>query len=343
METEEGNRSDHLVAYFTASFEASPQKKVTYSYRAFTPEGADKFFEMLARLTWEDVFSAKGSDAKAKAYQSKMDALMDKCFQWRTTTRSKDKEPWVDDFIKTLWKRRCKVYDRDGRSLLWRTLSRKASKRYSKRMAKFLELQKRNLTSGDASRKFFKQVWTYSSREKPPDFDVRDLFPGKPDLEVAENLADHFNSISSEFDGLNPGGPPVGDDNVPLPVLSVAQVATRMKLFKKPRGIVDGDIFPTLVTKHHNKLAVPLADIYNELSSTGNRPTSCKAKFVTPIPKTPLPQSANNLRNISCTMLTYKVYESFMLNWLSGQTGLRGNQYGGVKGSGSEPLLVRMW
>ena len=71
-------------------------------------------------------------------------------------------------------------------------------------------------------------------------------------------------------------------------------------------------------------------------------PTSWKTKFVTPIPKAPHPQSANDLRNISCTMLTSKVNESFLLNWLNVQTGLRGNQYGGVKGSGSEHLLVRM-
>ena len=42
-------------------------------------------------------------------------------------------------------------------------------------------------------------------------------------------------------------------------------------------------------------------------------------------------------------MLVSKVYESFVLNWLGAQTGLRCNQYGGVKGSGLEHLLVCMW
>ena len=174
-------------------------------------------------------------------------------------------------------------------------------------MARFLELQKKYLTSGDALRKFFKLVKTYSSREEPPDFDFRDLFPVKPDLEVAESLASHFNSISSEFEGLNPGGPSAGEDNVPLPLLSVAEVATRLKLFKEPRGIVGGDIFPILVTKHHQELAVPLANIYNEVSSSGVGPSSWKTEFVTPIPKALHPQSANDLRNISCTMLISKV------------------------------------
>ena len=343
METKEGNKSDHRVTYLEAAFEVQAQKKVSYTYRAFTPEGAEQFAAGLDRLDWAAVYSAPNVEEKAAAFQSLMDNLLDECFKWRTTTRSEDEEPWEDDFLKKLWKRRRKVYDRDGRSPLWRTLSRKASKRYAKQMSRFLELQKKNLTGGEASRRFFKLVKSYSSREKPPDFDVRSLYPGKDDKAVAEKLADHFNAISSEFTGLDPDGTPLGPDEVPLPVLSCDQVATRLKVFKKPRGVVRGDIFPSLVTKHCGILASPLTHIYNAISETGDWPSFWKTEFVTPIPKVPIPQSPNDLRNISCTMLISKVYESFVLNWLGTQTGLRENQYGGVKGSGSEHLLVRMW
>ena len=43
LETEEGNKSDHRVAYLEAAFDVQPQKKVSYTYRAFTPEGAEQF------------------------------------------------------------------------------------------------------------------------------------------------------------------------------------------------------------------------------------------------------------------------------------------------------------
>ena len=292
LETEEGNKSDHRVAYLRATLHTDPVKKITYTYRAFTPEGADKFAEGLSRLDWSGFFCSQTAEDKAQVFQQLMDGLMDEYFQWRTTTRREDEEPWVDDFLKKLWKRRRKVYDRDGRSPLWRTLSRKASKRYTKRMAKFLELQKKNLTGGEASRKFFKLVKNYS---------------------------------------------------MPLPSLNVGQVATRLRQFKKPRGVVRGDIFPTLVTRHSETLSVPLTNIYNAVSTSGQWPSAWKTEFITPIPNIPLPQTANDLRNISCTMLVSKVYESFVLNWLGTQTGLRQNQYGGVKGSSSEHLLVRMW
>ena len=51
-------------------------------------------------------------------------------------------------------------------------------------------------------------------------------------------------------------------------------------------------------------------------------------------------QSYPDLRNISCTMLTSKVYESFLLNWLNEQTGIRRNQYGGVNAFQSLLLML---
>ena len=50
-----------------------------------------------------------------------------------------------------------------------------------------------------------------------------------------------------------------------------------------------------------------------------------------------------DLRNISCTMLPSKIYESFVLNWLSTEVHCKNNQYGGIKGCGVAHLLVDMW
>lgn len=146
-------------------------------------------------------------------------------------------------------------------------------------MAKFLELQKKNLTSGDASRNFFKLVKNYSSREKPPDFDVRDLYPGKQDVEVAESLADHFNSISSEFNGLDESSTLMGEDDIPLPVLTVTQVAARLRLFKKPRGVMGGDIFPapvpnTLVNLPSHSQIFTMPSYPQETGHLSGRPSS---------------------------------------------------------------------
>ena len=100
------------------------------------------------------------------------------------------------------------------------------------------------MTAPDASRSFFKNVKAYKSKEKPNEFDVRELYEGKNDTEVAEALDEHFGSISQEFNGLDQD---INLDagNYALPVLQVLEVASRLRKFKKPKSMVKGDIFPT--------------------------------------------------------------------------------------------------
>ena len=69
--------------------------------------------------------------------------------------------------------------------------------------------QKMKLTSKDANRSFFGLVKAFSTPEKPQNFDVRSLRPGKTDYDVAEELAEFFNRISAEFDALSPDQIPI--------------------------------------------------------------------------------------------------------------------------------------
>ena len=79
--------------------------------------------------------------------------------------------------------------------------------------------------------------------------------------------------------------------------------------------MVSGDLFPSLVTKFSDFLAVPLTSIYNEVTRTMIWPLSWKKESVTVIPKTKIPTEIGHLRNISCTLLVSKIYESFVLGW----------------------------
>lgn len=88
----------------------------------------------------------------------------------------------------------------------------------------------------------------------------------------------------------------------------------RLISFKKPKSMVLGDIFPQLVSRAAPWLATPLTNIYNMISSDHTWPSDWKREFVTPIPKTAHPEGPNDLRNISCTKLFSKVYESFVLS-----------------------------
>ena len=210
-----------------------------------------------------------------------------------------------------------------------------------KRRGRYALSQKDALMAKDGDRNFFKNVRNYRSKERPVPFDVTTLFPGRSDVEVAEELAGHFNKISMEFSPLEPSEIPVTSDRS-LPMLAPYQVAGRIKAFRKPKSMVEGDIFPDLVSKYADLLALPLCLIFNSITSTRIWPSIWKQEFVTVIPKKSVPEAVDDLRNISCTMLPSKIYESFVLNWIQEEVKVKGNQYGGVRGCSTAHLLVQV-
>ena len=201
--------------------------------------------------------------------------------------------------------------------------------------------QKLCLLADDAIRHFWKNCQTYQSKDCPKQLDPRTLFPGKTDAEIANEMAGHFNAISREFSPLEPGDIP-STFSAPLPLLAVHEVAARIRHFRKPKSMVRGDIFPKLMTRFSDFLAVPLTRIYNTITSSV-WPVIWKEEYVTVIPKKKNPVSMNDLRNISCTKLASKIYESYVLGWASEQVKVKKNQFGGVKGCSVDHLLINIW
>ena len=107
--------------------------------------------------------------------------------------------------------------------------------------------------------------------------------------------------------------------------------------------MVPGDIYPQLVTQFSDFFAIPLTNIYNAILSSYVWPVCWKREFVTVIPKKPSPATLGDLRNISCTLLASKVFETFVLDNIKAEVKLRTNQYGGVKGLSTDSFLVQMW
>ena len=343
LESEDSTRpSDHLIAYGTAVFQREKAETISYVYRPFTSVGANRFVESLRNHDWAAVLEADTVDRKVAEMQSFLDSNLNAHFPLKRTTRRKSDPPWINHTLRKLWAKRRRVYDKEGRSRRWKALKKKSSELYRQRAENYMNTQRDLLTGPDASRNFFRNVRAYSSREKPAQFNVADLFPDMGEPEVAEKIAEHFNQISKEFDGLRADQIPAAR-SITLPPLDRQQVERKLITFRKPKSMVTGDVFPAVVNRAAPFLAVPLTDIYNCITTTSTWPSDWKTEYVTPIPKTSHPQSLNDLRNISCTKLFSKVYESFVLKWLGEQASLRQNQFGGVRGMGTEHFLLNLW
>ena len=339
----QGSRSDHRVAFMRAELpKARSFEWVSYQYRFFNPKAVEDFGGWLACHDWADVVQAEGSNQKATIYQEAVTGAMETFFPLITVRKKSTDCPWMNRRIRRLIRRRKGVYRREGRSSKWRRLKKLSDELIKARRLVYLDSQKECLLVEDAVRNFFRNVKAFKTKDRPKAFDPMTLFPGKTEAEVAAELAGYFNRISSEFQPLEPADIPRTHSRK-IPDLKPYQVEGRIQAFKKPKSMVWGDIFPVLFDKYATLLAIPLTDIYNEISRSLVWPRIWKQEFVTVIPKCRNPTGVGDLRNISCTMLPSKIYESFVLNWLASEVKCKNNQYGGVKGCGVSHLLADMW
>ena len=196
--------SDHLVSYFKAAIKKSRQPLVRYKYRHYTDEGAAKFQAWISSKDFSSVLEKQDPNEQLSDFLGSLEGAMNVCFPYKTTVRRERDPPWINRYVLAIIRKRRKVYHREGRSTKWKELMKPVRRLVRKRARKYWDHQKRTLLKPDAMRAFFKNAKAYSSREKPSGFNVTSLFDNSvSEAQVAERLADHFNGISSEFQGLD--------------------------------------------------------------------------------------------------------------------------------------------
>ena len=238
LETEgkddEITRSDHRVAFAKL---AIPRKESfkwqSYKYRHFSAEGVQAFKEWVVLHPWDEVLTTPDSNSKAEAYQKTIVQAIERSFPLKTMRKKSTDLPWMNRRSRKLVEQRKRLYWEEGgkRTAVWKQEKRRVDEIILNRKKGYLTTQKEHILANDANRNFFKHVKNFSKFEKPKEFNVRDLMPGKSDSEVAESLADYFNKVSKEFDPLEPHQIPTTTEKS-LPTLPCWEVAARLKRFK---------------------------------------------------------------------------------------------------------------
>ena len=169
---------------------------------------------------------------------------------------------------------------------------------------------------------------------------INHLLPGKPDNQLAEELADFFVQITDEF-------PPLGDycpSTYPAPFdnLEPHEVAKIIHSGKKPKSAVAGDILPSLINTCADITAIPATWITNHSLANGCWPAPWRMETQSAIPKKDGASTFDHLRNLSCTNGLFKVMETVVLERLLEEVKVGSNQYGGVRGSSTNHFLINM-
>ena len=165
---------------------------------------------------------------------------------------------------------------------------------------------------------------------------------GLSPAESADRLADAFAAISQEFQPIQLDCLPPRTQALVLarrasevPYISRQMVEAKIKQANNTKGGVSGDLPVKLAKEFGPELARPVAQIFREISKSGEWPSRLKLEQGIPLKKSQNPQSESEIRIISLTQLLSKVFEKIVADWLLKYISdkLDANQYGGRKGS----------
>ena len=83
--------------------------------------------------------------------------------------------------------------------------------------------------------------------------------------------------------------------------------------------------------------------IFNKILSTNLYPEQWVKEYHTPIPKVPVPESENQLRNIALTSFFSKTFENFLFDWIWPfiSSHLDPGQFGGISGSSITHYIIK--
>ena len=250
-----------------------------------TAEGKKSFDEWIRNADWSDMISLQFPSQMAPELNKMTDAAMSRCFPLQKNHVRSTDDPWITRAIRAKIKLRKKIYKKEDRSRNWHRLKKKtdmmikeAKKAY---YSKYTDLAKNNNDPG----LYYKVINRLKDRERPPDFDIRSLCAEALEDEIIANkVANYFQDVISGFTPLTEANFPPRD-NLPAMTVTEADVEERLRSFKKPKGLLYGDIFPEYVTLYAKILSTPLAVIYNKVFETEEWPTGWKTEYVTCIPK----------------------------------------------------------
>ena len=336
-----GVPSDHSVLILAGEVPAVRnfvwKKKTT---RKHTEQAVNSFGRALREVDWSRVLPPTSSaDQMVDSFERLVAKLTDKFFPLVTTRYRSNDKPWITDAMRRLARLKKVVYRREGKSALWVTLRDRLWAKIAQGKENFIDTMS---SHGGNSRKYFAAVKQVGSAgEGKEDWSLLDLYPDKTPAEAGNAAAEYFTKITDLFE-------PLEDDEQeaaihPREPVTVEQVAKLLKDAKKPSSTVEGDVMPRLMKIHHPLFADPVTRIFNAVFLAGRWPAAWKTETAVIIPKTSNPDSLADCQNISCTAFLSKVLESLLLQDLRGEIPLDEEQYGGIKASSVDHLLVDIY
>ena len=316
-----------------------------------------EFSQSLRTINWSLMLVGSSSSVMVDTFQKMTNELKDIHFPLKRISISPYDKPWITEELKSIRRRRQRIYRKEGRSEAYLELKCEFDTKLNAESNKYCNKIHEEVTNGkrgssySAIRRLGNRDFVESKEANT--FDLPEFVDNNlDDKQSAEALADYFSSISQEFQPLDVSKfPPNIKDELErgrieknIPVLEEFEVHAKILKAKKPHSTVPGDLKKILVKECSVELVPPVTIIYNKITESREFPRSWVKEQQTPIPKIHPPSSMDEIRNISGTPFFSKQYESFLSDWLLPIVDpfLDPGQCGGLKKSSISHYLIKL-
>ena len=331
-------RSTHLSIMWTPAPTTSlPRSAVTRTHRPMTDSAMREFGQWVTQHQWTEVMEAEDVYAKWQHYITTTTEAFHRYFPTRRVTVHPSDAPWMTPRIKRLIRQRnwafhsCPVLYRKVRNRVIREIKAVKARYYPDRIH---QLKHANNTQ------WYTRIKALCGLQKQTSsFPCTSHLPAN---RAAEEINAHFAAICQTFPSLSPSSLPAYLP-APSPPPTVQVEDVYRKIIKlKPRSTTPTDLPIKIYKEFALELASPLCSIINASLSQYSCPMDWKTSYVTPIPKTPSPQSLNDLRPVAITPIASLLCEDFVFDWAYTkiQNSLDVKQFGNIKATSTTHYLT---
>ena len=343
----QGTRSDHNMVIYSPLDGFNPKvdrSKKTIIYKPYTDNGFREMEDQLRKLDWGFLKNMPDVNNQLESFHHKVLNMYDECFPTKTRVITVENEPWFNEHLGKMRRRKRREFNKHRRSEKYLDLDRKYRVALKKAKQDFHYKKISKLKSSGS-----KQWWRHMNKLMKSDNIDEDIqvevIKDLSKEEQVEEIAKFHSRISQEYEPLD-----ANNINIPhftpddIPVISVEQVLDVLKNMNINKAGRKDDI-PMRIFKHFAQFfCKPIAFMINNAIKQGSWPKFLKTEKVTPIPKISSPKVLKDLRCISGLMSLSKIMEKLICPIVleDMKANISPSQFAGQKGLSTEHLLVKL-